>query len=52
MFNNAKETYEKALESSGFTEKLTYNQMNETKITEKQKRKEKGKLYGLTPLFL
>ena len=29
VFNNAKETYEKALESSSFTEKLTYIQPNE-----------------------
>ena len=49
--NNTKETYEKALESNGFTEKLTYNQMNKIKITEKQKRKEKGKVYGSTPFL-
>ena len=29
VFNNAKETYKKALESSGFTENLTYIQPNE-----------------------
>ena len=29
VFNNAKETYEKALECSGFTENLTYIQPNE-----------------------
>ena len=28
VFNNAKETYKKALESSGFTENLTYIQPN------------------------
>ena len=52
MFHNANKTYEKALESSSFTEKLTYNQMNKTKMTEKQKRRQKEKLYGSIPLFL
>ena len=52
VFHNANKTYEKALESSSFTEKLTYNQMNKTKMTEKQKRRQKEKLYGSIPLFL
>ena len=53
VFNNTKETYENALANSGFTEKLKYIQpMNKTKITEKQKMKEKGNLHGSTPLLL
>ena len=44
MFNNAKETYEKALASSGFTEKLTYIQPNEQNQTNREtKKKEKKK---------
>ena len=53
MFNNAKETYDKALESSGFTEKLTYIQPNKQNQNNREtKRKEKGKLNASTPLFL
>ena len=57
MFNNTKKTYEKALESSGFTEKVTYlqpdeqNQNNRETKKKKKKKKEKGKLYGQPPFF-
>ena len=45
MFNNTKETYEKALESNGFTEKLTYiqpNEQNQNNRETKKKRKRKS----------
>ena len=43
--NNTKETYEKALESNGFTEKLTYiqpNEQNQNNRETKKKRKRKS----------
>ena len=49
MFNNAKETYDKALESSGFTEKLTYiqpNKQNQNNRETKKKRKRKIKCFN------
>ena len=41
VFNNAKETYEKALANSGFTEKLIYMQPNQNNRERKVKRKRK-----------
>ena len=53
MFNNANKTYEKALESSGFTKKLTYIQPNEQNQNNREtKNKRKRKLNGSTPFFL
>ena len=52
VFNNAKETYEKALESSGFTEKLTYIQPNEQNQNNREtKKKRKRKNIWFNPLF-
>ena len=52
VFNNAKETYEKALESSGFTEKLTYIQPNEQNQNNREtKKKRKRKIIWFNPPF-
>ena len=53
MFNNTKETYEKALESNGFTEKLTYIQPNEQNQNNREtKKKRKRKSMRFNPLFI
>ena len=50
MFNNAKETYEKALKSSGFTEKLTHIQPNEQNQNNREaKKKRKRKIIWFNP---
>ena len=54
VFNNAKETYEKALKSSGFTEKLTYiqpNELNQNNREAKKKRKRKIIWFNPPPPF-
>ena len=57
MFNNTKKTYEKALESSGFTEKVTYlqpdeqNQNNRETKKKKRKKKKKKENYTVNPPF-
>ena len=53
VFNNAKLTYEKALNNSGFTETFSYIKSSDQNINNREaKMKKKGKLYGTTFLFL
>ena len=49
LFNNAKITYEKALNNSGFTETFSYIKSSDQNInnTEAKKRKRKIKWYNL-----
>ena len=50
--NNAKETYEKALESGGFTEKLTFIQPNEQSQNNRESKKiRKRKIIWFNPPF-
>ena len=52
MFNNTKKTYEKALESSGFTEKVTYLQPDEQNQNNREtKKKKKKENYTVNPPF-
>ena len=51
VFNNAKITYEKALNSSGFDEKLIYNTCKNDENNKEKKKKRKRKIIWYNPPF-